>query len=1398
MLRLWMIIIFVTAGFSQQVKAQGVDVIFWMDNSGSIDATEWTNMTASTKSIIDNVLGCNALNRVAVVHYSGDVTTQTPKVYIESDFTSNATTAKTFARRGGSTGTHSATMFNSDYASEALQLIGKALDGTAASDANLISTQKKLTKTANNKLVIFYFTDALRSNGGSWMVSQTNTTDPFVDYNDFKTNRGATFVVLKAPSNSPTSESTAEKVAAAIASVGGSYTGTVQTNAGDPEGSGTTPRKFIYSSTFSIPSGDISTLTENICKSCAPVVNLSAVTPPSQTVVLNSTAQNLVSTATGQGTLSYQWYSNTTNSTTGGTLISGATSATYTPPASSVGTTYYYVVVSDTYCEGKTTSAIVSVIVVSSPVTCNTGTANIPPNGTLNMNGVTVTSASTGFVTTLSYDYTSCGYATTSANALWVGRNGSNQNGVDNGPWETKLTFSQPVNDIVIVMNATGHLADEKFFFTSNGGAVSIASTSNCFTTIAGNQITSGNGATAPTSVGNGGGGGIFRLTAPAAFTELTMSGLGGTNGSTIGICYESINPDLCEITASNPDSDGDGISDFCDQDSDNDGILDTVECPSTELVTNGTFNSNTTGWTINAGWGFNGGYVRNVANSASNHTIWQTINNLDKVKGKIVPLTIKLGAQDNAHASGSTATLDIMLNGTVYATVTNGALRNNSNVTLKLENGAASNFVPFGTASVSDYTWQTFTLWIPYTGPATAELNFRMNAANDDWALDDISIKAMICDTDNDGIPNYLDLDSDGDGCPDAIEGGAAFTSSNLVNSAMPGGNTGSSYNGTAGPTTQNLGNTVDANGIPTFTTPPAGYTNGSGQTIGNSQNIYYNDCNPICATGDCNSNTYIHTNSPGSIEYDNIVSTYHSTILKEADGTVLVWGQGINKDGISDETTPIKLNATNYPGLTGKILKFTGGSLQLTGSTSNAGDQQFAVLTEDGLFVWGKVGYLISSSIKNTTAFQKVTINGQANGLPAGVSPTDVKMLFGSYKTLALVTCTGEAWVLSDTGSKNASGNTSSTIWHRVYKATASSNGATKGTSLDNVVAVRGTSQALIALTANGELYTWGKKTYTGTGSATDRTYATLMTSPAIGKIPKMIGMTDVLYNAELTYFVLMTDGTVYSMGASGLKQLGTGSTTSSSSWVQVKKSATTNDFMTNIAWISPQEHGGDTWSANINALTTDGKLYSWGGNAGLMIGGATTNVGYNPWEFGNRGLLSTDVLLAVETGGHTTISIKNCTTKFGYLGHKIHGSMGDGQNSPGSFEAVFNFTDTYPINVCGAATAPRVSDLKKCASATANLADAESSSMAGSGYTIEWYMADGVTPVANPAAVGVGSYVAKYIPDPAQPTLCTGMTTTIKVTDYTVADAEFTSCPTCNAGTTQVPLSGNTIQN
>jgi len=83
-----------------------------------------------------------------------------------------------------------------------------------------------------------------------------------------------------------------------------------------------------------------------------------------QNLCLNSTPTNLsVSATANSGTLTYQWYSNATSSTSGGTLISGATSQGYTPITSASGVKYYYVICTDS--QGSTTSTVTGAITVS-------------------------------------------------------------------------------------------------------------------------------------------------------------------------------------------------------------------------------------------------------------------------------------------------------------------------------------------------------------------------------------------------------------------------------------------------------------------------------------------------------------------------------------------------------------------------------------------------------------------------------------------------------------------------------------------------------------------------------------------------------------------------------------------------------------------------------------------------------------------------------------------------------------------------------------------------------------------------------------------------------------------------------------------------------------------------
>lgn len=89
-------------------------------------------------------------------------------------------------------------------------------------------------------------------------------------------------------------------------------------------------------------------------------------------------------------TTTYQWYQNTVNSNTSGTLISGATASTYTPPNNTISTVFYYCVVTSD-CDGETMASPVFTFTVlcprPSPVTL---TGNRTPAGSI-ASGTSVT-----------------------------------------------------------------------------------------------------------------------------------------------------------------------------------------------------------------------------------------------------------------------------------------------------------------------------------------------------------------------------------------------------------------------------------------------------------------------------------------------------------------------------------------------------------------------------------------------------------------------------------------------------------------------------------------------------------------------------------------------------------------------------------------------------------------------------------------------------------------------------------------------------------------------------------------------------------------------------------------------------------------------------------------------
>lgn len=89
-------------------------------------------------------------------------------------------------------------------------------------------------------------------------------------------------------------------------------------------------------------------------------------------------ALSVAASVSDEGTLSYQWYRNTSNSTEGGTAINGATAAAYTPAVTAVGTVYYYCVVTNTK-DAKTaeTTSSIAAIKVNKAASSITGVSNV-------------------------------------------------------------------------------------------------------------------------------------------------------------------------------------------------------------------------------------------------------------------------------------------------------------------------------------------------------------------------------------------------------------------------------------------------------------------------------------------------------------------------------------------------------------------------------------------------------------------------------------------------------------------------------------------------------------------------------------------------------------------------------------------------------------------------------------------------------------------------------------------------------------------------------------------------------------------------------------------------------------------------------------------------------------
>jgi plastocyanin len=159
-----------------------------------------------------------------------------------------------------------------------------------------------------------------------------------------------------------------------------------------------------------------------------PATSIGSQSTATQTQCIGGTFTAITVTASGGGTITYQWFSNTIASNSGGTNLgssNGAQTNSYTPQASSAGTLYYYCIVHSD-CGSDVTSAVSGAFIVN-PATSigsqSTATQTQCIGGTFT--AITVTASGTG---TITYQWFSNTIASNSGGSNLGSSNGAQTN----------------------------------------------------------------------------------------------------------------------------------------------------------------------------------------------------------------------------------------------------------------------------------------------------------------------------------------------------------------------------------------------------------------------------------------------------------------------------------------------------------------------------------------------------------------------------------------------------------------------------------------------------------------------------------------------------------------------------------------------------------------------------------------------------------------------------------------------------------------------------------------------------------------------------------------------------------------------------------------------------------
>ncbi|NKY22055.1 InlB B-repeat-containing protein [Cellulomonas denverensis] len=293
----------------------------------------------------------------------------------------------------------------------------------------------------------------------------------------------------------------------------------------------------------------------------------------------------------------------------------------------------------------------------------------------------------------------------------------------------------------------------------------------------------------------------------------------------------------------------------------------------------------------------------------------------------------------------------------------------------------------------------------------------------------------------------------------------------------------------------------------------------------------------------------------TPAGVEFTQIASAYSANYALTSDGEVYAWGDnayGQLGDGTTtDRSVPVLVSTP--PGVT------------FTAITSGAYTAH-ALATDGSVYSWGQGLY--GQVGDGTTTSRPVPVLTQA---PAGVEFSQIASAY--YAAFALGT-DGQLYAWGSNLSSGVLGVGSPDRWVVPTAVTVPA-----GLTLTQVA---GSNTAVFALTADGEIYAWGRNASGQLGNNTTSTAVREQMLPVLA--PAGVTFTQLAGNGESFASALTSDGRVYSWGLNSYGQVGDGTITNRAAPVPLAADV----LVTSVTFggvpaqsLSQSVESGDTWN-------------------------------------------------------------------------------------------------------------------------------------------------------------------------------------------------------------------------